>query len=168
MQFGKHIKNIFAILICVYLLILSAYVIRIFAESLVIIYFPNIDLEIVILIFIAITVLLNLLGFKAISRTTSMILPVILVAMIIIFVSSASEFVPERALPILGYGANETFISGINNIFAFSSVFILGLIAPFINEGNKLKKVRPYFACNLCFLSIAWHYCTIIFNSFYY
>lgn len=110
---GKTIKNICSSIICVYLLILSAFVIRIFAESLVMIYFPNIDLEIVILIFITITAILNLLGFKAISRTTSILLPIILFAIVVIFVSSAGDFIPERALPILGYGASKTFVTGL-------------------------------------------------------
>lgn len=116
---GKTIKNIFATLVCVYLLVICAFVIRIFSESLVLIYFPNIDLEVVIIIFIAITVLLNLFGFKAISRTTAIILPIILVAMVIIFVASCSNFMPERALPILGYGASSTFLSGLRKHICF-------------------------------------------------
>lgn len=94
-------------------MIISAFVIRIFSESLVLIYFPNIDLEVVILVFIAISTVMNLFGFKAIARVTLMILPVILVAMITIFVSSASDFTIERALPIFGYGIKETFLTGI-------------------------------------------------------
>lgn len=116
---GKTIKNIFASLVCVYLLVICAFVIRIFSESLVLIYFPNIDLEVVMIIFIAITVLLNLFGFKAISRTTSIILPIILVAMVIIFIASCSDFMPERALPILGYGASSTFLSGLRKYICF-------------------------------------------------
>ena len=116
---GKKIKKIFSALIGIYLIILSAFVIRIFSESLVLIYFPNINLEIVILIFIVITAMLNLFGFKVIARTTTIILPVILVAMVVIFVSSASKFMPQRALPILGYGASKTFIGGLRKYFCF-------------------------------------------------
>ncbi len=114
---GKKIKNVFSALLTLYLLILSAFVIRIFSESLVLIYFPNIDLEIVILIFIVITAMLNLFGFKVIARTTTMILPIILIAMVVIFVSSASKFMPERALPILGYGVSKTFLTGLRKYF---------------------------------------------------
>lgn len=116
---GKTIKNIFGIMVCIYLSLICAFVIRIFSESLVLIYFPNIDLEIVMLIFIAITVLLNLFGFKSIARTTLIILPVILVAMVIIFIASCSNFVPERAFPILGYGASSTFLSGLRKYIRF-------------------------------------------------
>ncbi len=98
---GKTIKNIFSIGIIIYLLIISAFVIRIFAGSLVLIYFPNIDIGIVILIFIAITAILNIFGFKTIARASLIILPIILVTMIIIFVSSGSDFIYQRAFPVL-------------------------------------------------------------------
>ncbi len=110
---GKPVKNIFAISVILYLLIISAFVIRIFAGSLVLIYFPNIDIGIVILIFVAITAILNIFGIKVISRATLIILPIILLTMVIIFISSGSDFVFQRAFPILGYGAYETFISGL-------------------------------------------------------
>ncbi|MCI9366329.1 MAG: GerAB/ArcD/ProY family transporter [Clostridia bacterium] len=110
---GKIGKNIFGAGVCIYLLIISAFVIRIFAESLVLIYFPNIDLEIVILIFIAITTLMNLFGFKSIARVALLIIPIILVSMVIIFISSSPGFMPERALPIFGYGIKETFVTGL-------------------------------------------------------
>ena len=138
---GKWLKNIFCVTICFYFLTISGLVIRTFSESLVLIYFPNIDLEIVILTFVAITIIMNLLGFKAISRVTLITLPIILFSMVIIFISSWSEFIPERALPVLGYGAYDTFVSGLGNIFAFSSIIITPFLIPYIGSGKKLRKV---------------------------
>lgn len=137
---GKWLKNIFSIAICVYFLTISGFVIRTFAESLVLIYFPNIDLEIIVLAFVVITVIMNLLGFKAITRVTLMTFPIILVSMVIIFISSFSDFIPQRALPILGYGAYDTFVSGLGNIFAFSSMFITPFLIPYMGSGKNFKK----------------------------
>lgn len=131
---GKLLKNIFGIAICIYFLTISGFVIRTFAESLVLIYFPNMDIEIVILIFVTITIILNTFGFKTISRIALITLPIILVSMVVIFISSASSFTPERALPILGYGVNETFLSGLSNIFAFSSIIIAPFLMPQIGS----------------------------------
>ncbi len=61
--------------------------------------------------------------------------------MIIVFTSCASDFVPERALPIFGYGPSNTFLSGLSNLFAFSSTFILALMMPLIGDGKRLKKI---------------------------
>lgn len=137
---GKLLKNIFSIAICIYFITISGFVIRTFAESLVLIYFPNIDRELVILMFVAITVVMNLFGFKAISRVTLITLPIILVSIVVIFISSSSNFIPQRALPLLGYGAKETFVSGLGNIFAFSSMFIAPFLMPYIGTGKKLRK----------------------------
>lgn len=138
---GKAIRNIYIVMLLIYLITIAAFVIRIFAESLVLIYFPNMDIEIIILIFITITALMNFLGFKSIARTSVIILPIILFALIVVFISSASAFIPERALPILGYGFSDTFLKGLGNIFAFSSALVIPMLAPFINDGNRMRKV---------------------------
>lgn len=108
---GKILKTIFGIAICIYFTVISGFVIRTFSESLILIYFPNIDREMVVLMFVAIAVVMNLFGFKAIARVTLITIPIILVSMIIIFISSSSHFIPQRIFPILGYGASETFLS---------------------------------------------------------
>lgn len=137
---GKFLKNIFGIVICIYFITVSGFVIRTFSESLVLIYFPNIDRELVILMFVAITAAMNLFGFKAISRVTLITLPIILISIVVIFVSSFSSFIPQRALPILGYGAYDTFVSGLSNIFAFSSIFIAPFLIPYIGSGKNFRK----------------------------
>ncbi len=139
-SFGKTFKNIFSVLVCIYFITISALIIRTFAESLILIYFPNIDRELVILMFITIAAIMNLIGFKAISRVTLITMPIILTAMIIIFISSFSSFIPERALPLLGYGVSNTFISGLGNIFAFSSMFIAPFLIPYIGNTKNFKK----------------------------
>lgn len=137
---GKLLKNIFSIIVCIYFITISGFVIRTFSESLVLIYFPNIDREIIVLIFVTIAAAMNLFGLKAISRVTLITLPIILISMVTIFISSASSFIPQRALPILGYGAYDTFVSGLGNIFAFSSMFIAPFLIPYIGSGKNLKK----------------------------
>lgn len=138
---GKFLKIGFGIIVCVYFLTISGFVIRTFAESLALIYFPNIDLEIIVLIFVAITIIMNLLGFKAISRVTLITLPIILISMIIIFVSCGSSFIPERALPVFGYGISDTFLTGLGNIFAFSSIIIAPFLIPYVGSGKEFKKM---------------------------
>lgn len=149
---GKIPKKIYSILLFVYLLVISSFVIRIFSDSLIAMYFPNIDPEIVILIFIFLTVLVNLLGFKSIARTCAILLPVILVTLVVVFVSSSSAFTPERALPILGNGINTTFFKGLSNIYAFSGILIVTMVAPFINSGNRMRKITfiSFILYSLC------------------
>ena len=139
--FGNTCKNILSIAVCVYFLTISGFVIRTFAESLTIIYFENIDIKIVIMTFVVITAIMNILGLKSISRVSLITLPIILIAFIFIFISSSSNFVPQRALPPLGYGAYNTFVSGISNIFAFASIFIAPFLLPYIKNPKDFKKI---------------------------
>lgn len=76
---GRFLKNAYSILICLYFLIISGFVIRTFSESLVLIYFQNIDIEIVVLIFVIIATIMNIFGFKTISRVALITLPAILI-----------------------------------------------------------------------------------------
>ena len=138
---GKIAKNIYTASLLVYLFTVSAFVIRIFSESLVLIYFPNMDVDMVILVFIIITAVINVLGFKSIARASVILFPLIIVALLFVFVSSSSSFMPERALPILGYGVSETFLKGLTNIFAFSSALVITMVAPYINDENRMRKI---------------------------
>ena len=138
---GKTAKNIFAVFIFIYLLVISAFVIRTFAESLIIIYFPNIDIELVILIFIAITAIMNFLGLKSIARTTIITLPIILLAMIVIFFSAGSDLYIKELFLFLDMVHLRHLFLVFGNIFAFSSMFILALMMPLIGDGNRFKKI---------------------------
>ena len=138
---GKVSKNIYTTVLLIYLFTVSAFVIRIFSESLVLIYFPNMDVDMIILIFIIITAIINTIGFKAIARASVILFPLVIVALLFVFVSSSSSFMPERALPILGYGVSETFLKGFTNIFAFSSALVITMVAPYINDGNRLRNI---------------------------
>lgn len=81
---------------------------------------------------------MNLFGFKTISRVALITMPAILLGIIIIFISSSSSFVPQRAFPILGYGAFDTFVSGLGNMFAFSSIIIAPFLMPQIGDRKKV------------------------------
>ena len=61
--------------------------------------------------------------------------------MLIMFLSTAKNFVFERFFPILGYGIDETFFSGITNIFAFGGISFLYFINPLLKDYKKFKPI---------------------------
>ena len=136
---GKVLKILYSILFIIYGSVITALIIRIISQSLSLIYLSNIKLEIIILIFIVASAILNLLGFKTITRVTLILVPFILISMVVIFFTSVGDYVVERALPILGYGIKETFLYGTSNLFAFSSIIILFLLNPYIDSNNFRK-----------------------------
>ena len=61
--------------------------------------------------------------------------------MLIIFLSSAKNFVFERFFPVLGYGIDSTFFSGITNIFSFGGIAFLYFIMPILKDYKNFKKI---------------------------
>ena len=59
--------------------------------------------------------------------------------MLVLFLSSSKNFVIERFFPILGYGIDATFISGISNIFSFGGIAFLYFINPMLKRYKDFK-----------------------------
>ena len=137
---GKFLKTVYSIVFILYVSTITAFIIRIISQSLSLIYLSNVKIEIIILIFISTSAILNLLGFKTITRVTLIFIPFILISMVVIFFTSVGDYVVERAFPILGYGLKETFLYGSTNLFAFSSIIIVFLLNPYIDT-NKFRKL---------------------------
>lgn len=138
---GSTFKKIVSVIYSLHLIFISGILISSFADTIKAIYLQNMPSELICLLFILIAVLANLFGFKSVSRTNALLMPFILITILIIFISLFTAFVPQRIFPILGYGANETFILGASNIFAFGELLILFLIRPNLNNSKQAKKV---------------------------
>lgn len=138
---GNWLKIIIGILYTAYLFFISSILLRNFSESLKIIYFPNTAVVIVILVFLLGTTIVNKIGLTSIIRCNLIISPLVLIAMLILFLSTSGEFVWQRALPILGHGFYETFIKGLSNIYAFGGISVLYLISPLLYKQSDLKKI---------------------------
>ena len=59
----------------------------------------------------------------------------------LVFLSSAPNFVLQRALPLLGNGINETFFLGISNIFAFNGLFFLFFLGSALEKKESFNKI---------------------------
>lgn len=138
---GKLLRNTIAFLYVVFFIINAVLIVRSFSESIKIIYFDSISLLTIIVFFIATTCIANVFGLKVISKTNLIIAPLVLVSIFVIIFSSVQDFVPQRLLPILGHGINETFIHGTSNIFLFSIFAYIFLLPPMVKNLYNYKKV---------------------------
>lgn len=107
---GPKLRCFVGLVYSSFLIFIVSVVIRYFAESIKLIYLPNTPVEIIILLFVVVACIGNKFGFSAISKCNLIILPIILVSCLIIFLSASNDFVPQRVFPLLGYGANQTFV----------------------------------------------------------
>lgn len=138
---GKGLKIFLQFLFIIYLIGMAGLVLRAFALNLQIIYFTNIDIATILLVFLIAAVIVCKLGFKAVIKGNLIFLPLILLSMLILFASTLNNFGIEHFLPALGYGFNETFITGTSNIYAFSGVDILFLLIPYLKNPKDFKKI---------------------------
>lgn len=137
----KTLKTIIGILYILFFIFISAVVLRYLTNSLKLIYFEKSPLTFLLILFLIPVVFAVRLGIKPISRVNLIFIPIVLISIIIILFSTISDFVPQRIFPILGFGANETFLIGLNNIFTFSAFAYLYFLIPLLKNPDDFKKV---------------------------
>ena len=138
---GKILKKVVSVIYSIYIIFIAGILLLNFANTLKTIYLQDMPTELICLLFILIALIANQFGFKNVSRANAIILPFILIGILVIFFALFSRFVPERFFPILGYGANNTFLLGATNIFAFGEILLLFLMRSSYKDLNDSKEI---------------------------
>lgn len=138
---GKNLKFILSAIYLIYLIIVSAIVIRNFSGKLKLVYFPNASLWSIIALFILTSLLAVNFSNKNLTKLNAIFLPIILFAVAIIFILTFRNSDSHRIFPILGNGFSQTFIKGISNIYIFSGLIYLLLFRSKLNNINQFKKI---------------------------
>lgn len=138
---GKTLKIIMCILFMVFFLLIASAYVRYFANSLKLIYFHSTPIIFLLLVMIIGPVIINKIGLKAISGVNIIFVPLIVVGIVILLLSTSQDFVPERLFPILGNGIDSVFLSGTTNIYAFLGLAYLYFFPAFLKEPKDFKKI---------------------------
>ena len=138
---GSIFQKIIGTIFILYLLFISAILLRSIAENLKLIYFQDMNISAICIVFIIAISLVNRLHFKNVIKCNMLITIFISISIIMIFILSISKFNLNRIYPILGNGTNSIFISGLGNIFAFGSVFYLYFLIPILKKPSSFKKI---------------------------
>lgn len=138
---GKFLKIIIGTLFIAYFIVISATQLRNFCEILQLAYFPEVPISLLVILFLAIAVIANKFGNMSITRINLIVVPLVMINLLIAFFCISSRFVPERIFPILGYGINETFFSGLTNLFAFTGLSYIYFLQPLLKNSEKFKKI---------------------------
>ncbi len=165
---GPLLKKTLSLLFVGYCIFLSGLFIRDFSESLKIVYFHDFNISIIILIFLVGSFIVNKFGFRKVVVCNFMILPTIIISIIIVGIASIPKFTYQRVFPILGYGANQTFLFGLTNISAFSDFIILYYLIPLLKNKKSFNKVAfvsmglsaLFLICSVAILLLVSNYST--------
>ena len=160
---GKVLKNTLGFFFILYFLTISSTLLRNFAEILKLVYFEKATVGIVVLIFLIAAVIGNRFGFKTILGANLIVVPLVLINLLIAFFSVSARFDVNRIFPILGYGASQTFFSGMSNIFAFTGISCLYFIKPLLKNPDDFNKVT-YFSIGISAFYLFLSVTTLIFS----
>lgn len=138
---GKILKAIIGILFICYFIILCSTQIRNFCEILKLVYFPKASIAFLIGIFLLVGIIASKFGFGTVIKSNLIVVPIVMINLLIAFFWVSSRFVPERIFPILGYGVNETFFSGLTNIYAFTGLSYIYFLQPFLQKKENFKTI---------------------------
>lgn len=138
---GKFLKTIIGILFLVIILLTISFVLRSFSNSLQTIFLRNSPLIFVMAFFIIGIIIANKFGFKTIMKTNLFITIFVLLSIFIIFFAPSRFYVFENLFPVLGYGIDANFLSGLTNLYTFSGIVYLFLLPPFLDRHENFKKV---------------------------
>lgn len=152
--FGKYFKIFVGILFICYLLLTCSYLLRDFCEGLKIIYFTRTHIYYILAIFILTIWIIARLGEKAVINSNMLILPIALFSIIFILLANMKNLVPQKIFPILGYGVNKTFITGVENLYSFGNIGILYFLPSYLKDVKKLKKISIISIVTSCFYLI--------------
>lgn len=138
---GKVLKFIIGIAYFAFFIFISGISLRYLANSIKLIYFEETPIIFLLMFFFFPTVIACKSGIKNIAQVNLMFMPILLISMLIILFATVKDFIPQRIFPILGFGADKTFLVGINNIFAFSGFAYLYFLIPILKNPEQFKKV---------------------------
>ncbi len=138
---GTVLKIVLGVLFICYFITISSTLLRNFSEIIKLVYFEKATICLMLLFFLLAAAIANRFGFRAIIKCNLIIVPIVLLNLLIAFFCVSSRFEFNRIFPIFGYGLNQTFFSGMSNLFAFTGISYLYFLKPLLKEPNDFAKV---------------------------
>lgn len=143
--FGKPFQFILGIIFIIYYMFVASLLIRSTSENIKTMYFQNTPISYITLIILLAAGFINRLGPKTVIKCNLIIVPSIIVILSLLFLISSNNFIFERIFPVLGYGAENLFVNGAGNLYAFSSISFLFFIMPLLKKYDGFKKISYWY-----------------------
>ena len=130
-----------SIVLILYMLISSAFMLREFALLVRQLAFPSAPLHFIAIFFIIAAVFAAIRGFDSIIRTHVVFVPVLILLTLTVLVSVFGYAEADNLFPLLGNGIKPLLTDGIRGTLLYSDIVLLFLINPFDDEkqGGHIK-----------------------------
>ena len=138
---GKFLKSIVGLIFFSYFLFTAAIVLCKAVNCLQIVYYPMTNVSYTVLLFAITTCIACNLKNNGFLRATFLILPIVLVAILFIFVGNMKNFNYENIFPVLGNGAYSTFVSGTSHLFTFGGIAYMFFLPQNLKRPDKFMSI---------------------------
>jgi spore germination protein (amino acid permease) len=134
----------FGIIIFVFFLILTAFMLRKFAESFILTILPRTPISLIMIVFLILLIYTVLLGIETLSRVAWFFGPYLLIALATILLFSLPMAHLDNLTPVLGPGPLPILKHSIIRSSFFAEIILLGLVAPLIRKQEKVFGIGFY------------------------
>lgn len=138
---GKFFKTIFGFIFIAYFLINSSILVREFAEGLKVVYYPMTAIIYIVCFFVLASFITNNFKLSSIAKTNLLVIIFVFFSIVFLFIGNFPNYSFQQIFPILGKGLTNTFITSLNNIYAFGGIVFLYFMPPLLKEPEKFKKI---------------------------
>lgn len=138
---GKILKFVVGLVFFTYFLFASCVVLCKAVNCLQIVYYPMTNISYTVLLFIISMLFACNLKNNGFLRATFLLVPVVLVAITLIFVGNLQNFNYENIYPILGNGLYDTLVLGAANLFTFSNIAYIFFLPQHLKEPKKFMSI---------------------------
>ena len=138
---GSKFRFIIGIAYIAFFLFTCSLLVRNTSENLKTMYFQSTPIPYILFIILLAVGFMNRYSLKTVIKCNLIVVPILVLALTILFILSFNNFTVERLFPILGYGSQNTFVNGISNIFIFGNIVFLFLLMPLLKDYNQFSKL---------------------------
>ena len=138
---GRILKFIVGTAFLLYFIFTASIVLCKAVNCLQIVYYPMTHPNYTILLFVITSVIACNLKNNGFLRATFIILPIVIVAIIFIFVGNLKNFNYENIFPIIGNGWNSTFLEGTTNLFTFGGIAYIFFLPQNLKRPDKFLSI---------------------------
>lgn len=151
---GKIPGTILGTIIFIFFLVLTAMMLRQFAESFILEILPRTPISVIMFFFLILLSYATMLGIETLTRVAWFFGPYLLIALMTILFFSLPQSDLKNLAPVLGAGPLAILSNSLKCSSAFSEILLLGLIAPLIRKQDKIFKIGVYSLLISLFIQI--------------
>ncbi|MEW6540615.1 MAG: GerAB/ArcD/ProY family transporter [Bacillota bacterium] len=135
---GPVVNGFFVLLYYAFFVVFTALVLRQFAEFVLIGFFPETPLSIVVLAFAASATVIVFLGLETLARTARVLFYLLGFSFVLLLLLTSNVWSQHGIFPLWGPGAPELFWAAFSTLGVGVEIFLLTMLAPYLPRGRML------------------------------